>query len=135
MHSKISCQDLNFLKHVDNLALHNGLVMKKYNVIVILALLGLFLATSCTKAPEACISIREGRDRITAGEELHFIANCSQNAEQITWIFEETNRTQVISRQSVKYRFNSPGAHTVRLITSNNRSSAEAAHTIIVYPN
>jgi len=107
--------------------------------LVCFSALALFTATSCTKTPEACITTDKKTDRFSVNEEIHFHANCSQNAEAFVWRFENNavgnNDGVVITRESVKFRFSRPGKHVVKLEARGRTQSAEAYMTVYVYEN
>jgi len=92
------------------------------------------LLSSCSKSPEACIVIDKGTNRVTVGDEVHFIAGCRQNAKNIKWEIVDSRNKQVITRQSVKYRFNTPGTYQVMLEVSNNKISSQSIQVVYVYP-
>lgn len=107
--------------------------------IVLFSAVAVASATSCTKLPEACITTDKKTDRFTVNEEVHFHANCSQNAEAFVWRFENNavgnNAGVIITRESVKFRFSRPGAHLVKLEAKGRTQSAEAYMTVYVYEN
>lgn len=114
--------------------------MKK-NVLVLFffSALAVVSATSCTKVPEACITTDKKTDRFTVNEEIHFHANCSQNAEAFVWRFENNavgmNDGVIITRESVKFRFSKPGKHLVKLEAKGRTETSEAYMTVYVYEN
>lgn len=95
--------------------------------------------SSCTKVPEACITTDKKTDRFVVNEEIHFHANCSQNAESFVWRFENNAVGHkdgiIITRESVKFRFSRPGRHLVKLEAKGGNHSSEAFMTVYVYEN
>lgn len=114
--------------------------MKKATIhFVFCCVVGVLLSSSCTKVPEACITTDKQTDRFVVNEEVHFHANCSQNAEAFVWRFEGKTATStdgiVITRESVKFRFSRPGEHLVKLEAKGRTQTSEAFMTVYVYEN
>lgn len=114
--------------------------MKKYiRAIVFCSGFALLSLSSCTKIPEACITTDKKTDKFEVNEEIHFHANCSQNAESFVWKFENNavgpNDGVIITRESVKFRFSRPGKHVVKLEAKGRTQSSEAYMTVYVYEN
>ncbi len=95
--------------------------------------------SSCTKVPEACITTDKKTDRLVVNEEIHFHANCSQNAETFVWRFDNNAIGHkdgiIITRESVKFRFSRPGRHLVKLEAKGGNQTSEALITVYVYEN
>ena len=101
--------------------------MKKH--ILILTSITLFIATSCTKYPEACFTTPSYE--VKTNENVAF-TNCSQNAHSYEWNFGDG--TSLNTEENPNHTFTSPGSYNVslRAYSKNEKKSNEFVFTISV---
>lgn len=101
--------------------------MKYYRLLLALLLLGLFLTTACSKAPEACMVVRGDKSNIQTGESLHFMSTCNTQDCMVDWFIQAPDQEVKIQRQSVKFTFQTEGRHEIQLIVSNRAGQARSS--------
>lgn len=86
---------------------------------------------SCSPKPDACLQIKDNKDRVRVNSSVHLIS-CSVNARKYNWDFGDGNIYKNADAQ-VRHTFRETGTYTITLEVTNGSKKSTATETIVVY--
>ena len=110
------------------------MIRKKIGIVVlVVAVFAVVAMQSCSKAVFACFSTDMNQDSLHINRVITFNANCSGNADEFFWEFNN-NPDSTYFGSVVTKTLKDTGSLTVYLLVVNGNKSASTTQTLYVKP-